>query len=54
MERIEQKEDNPILLNEMGDVVFIGEFVDGQINNLIPIEKQSIPALIAALQKYIE
>jgi len=54
MERIEQKEDNPILLNEMGDVVFIGEFADGEIRNLIPIEKQSIPAMIEALKKYVE
>ena len=60
MERIEQKKDNPIGVCPLGNDLAICELkirrgsTKFSIVNTIPLEKQSIPALIDALKKYAE
>ncbi len=53
-ETIYQKDDNPIRIEPMSNGCFIGELANGKLTNLIPIEKQSIPAMIDALKKFVE
>jgi len=52
--KVKELEGEITKMQEKYDVVFIGEFNNGDIVNLIPIEKSSIPALIDALQKEME
>lgn len=59
MERIEQKCDNPIGIGHLGDDLSICELdprgkTGFRILSVIPLEKSSIPSLIAALKKYAE